>query len=56
MVEVLSLFIFEGNGATISSSLLPIGYGNKVRVNIGKVKGVIIPGGMIAMCLGQVPV
>ena len=37
-------------------SLFTIGHGDEVTVNVLNVKGVITPGGMIKMCLGQVSV
>ena len=49
-------FIFGENDVAISSSLFPMGYGSKVRADIGNVKGVIVQEGMIEMCLGQVSV
>ena len=35
-------------------SLFSVGHGDKVTVNMLNAKGVIIPGGMIKICLGQV--
>ena len=38
-VEILSLLYFEGNSVAISFFLFPMGYGNRVTVNLVNVKG-----------------
>ena len=56
VVEVLSLFFWGEIVLPSPLSLFSQGMVIRSRVNIGNVKGVTIPGGMVDMCLGQVSV